>query len=144
MMMTGDRITGAQLLWPGSELGAFGSDDGWIVADREKEPTFKNRCTTTRSLSSPGKRAAVVLGQRLDALDFLVTQVPAQVSLAYLDLPRLKLFKAAEDATRLPTWLTIVKSHITACLPLLATGERIVAHIDDDGAPYVRVILEDI
>lgn len=133
---------GHRLTWPGEGLDCINTDDGWTIV----EPPSSDRQHRLWAPVEPlgDMRAAAILGQRILALRALDDIVPKRVSLVYADLPRLGFYRPEDGALELSTWLTLVHSHLNACLPLLSENGYLVVHIDEAGAAYAQTLLDDL
>ncbi|HEV3192983.1 MAG TPA: putative Ig domain-containing protein, partial [Polyangiaceae bacterium] len=141
-----------ELQWPDKgKIPVRRPDGGWqLVAPPERRVQIPfipvdrfAGATATRGDS------LVIEGQRLDALSTLRRTVACGVKLAYLDLPRIivddktRAFQGEPNRTW-STYLSVVREHVRAVLPLLARDGVLVTQCGDTEEPYVRLALTEL
>jgi hypothetical protein len=149
--MEGSQYNKIELVWPNKDRPTVPrqlADGRWVLEDtseaREVAPLLE-----VEHVGSSARASAFIRGDRLRALQGLTSGLAQSVRMIYMDLPRLRIdneeaeFKGVEWKVH-STWLSVVREHIQAALPLLRRDGFLVANCGDLEAPYVRIVLNEI
>lgn len=85
-----------------------------------------------------------VEGDRCDALRALEPLYATDVSMAYMDVPRIKFFEAEPSGAKNSIWMSMLRQTALSARPLLALDGVFVAQVDDASYHYARTILEEV
>ncbi len=85
-----------------------------------------------------------VEGDRCDALRALEPLHATDVSMAYMDVPRIKFFEAQPTGAKNSIWMSMLRQTALSARPLLALDGVFVAQVDDASHHYARTILEEV
>jgi len=142
-----------ELVWPGKDVASSVRQDRngqWHVepapAVRRLHPFVDITCFNS---GRDGSCGWVVSGDRLAALTTLRRSYARSVTLAYLDIPRVEVDDQAAafhgDAVfAYSTWLSVVRAHIDAVVPLVNRAGTIAVLAGDLEEPYVRMLLSEV
>ena len=129
------------LKWTAADLPTFEREEGWSLVESVPPHRIDDAAKILLGNYS-NMRAVALVGQRLQSLTAIADQcIP--ISLVYADCPRLSHYTAADDAHKFSTWLSLIRSHMSAAAGCLTDAGIMVAQIDDEGMPYVRAVLDD-
>ncbi len=140
-----------ELVWPGKAMVPVRLDDGsWSLVDRDgvqRQYAFwpEERIASEDAVDD----SLVVTGDRLAVLATLSRTLPHGVKMVYADLPRVvlddqtRVFRGTAEQTW-STFLSVVRAHMQALLPLLSRDAVVIAHVGDAEEPYVRLVLNEI
>ena len=142
-----------ELLWPRKDLALMPcqlSDGRW-----EMKPSLDHR--RLHPLVNlhrypdrwEGDASLVVSGDRTDALHTLRRGLAQAIRLAYLDVPRIEVDDQAAafkgDATFVySTWLSVLRAHLEAVLPLMRRDGVVLVHVGDTEEPYARLVADEL
>ena len=145
-------FTRIELVWPGKDVSSSvrqDEDGRWYV---DRQPGVR-RLHPLVDLGTRGDRdeaslSLVVEGDRLAALSTLRRRYPRKVEFAYLDAPRIEIDdqKAAfrgDPTYAYSTWLTVLRAHIGALIPLMSRAGVVAMLTGDLEEPYARMLLAD-
>ena len=142
-----------ELLWPRKDLTLVPrqlSDGRW-----EMKPSLNHR--RLHPLVNlhrypdrwEGDASLVVSGDRTDALHTLKRGLVQAIRLVYLDVPRIEVDDQAAafkgDATfAYSTWLSVLRAHLEAVLPLVRRDGVVLVHVGDTEEPYARLVADEL
>jgi len=141
-----------ELVWPGKDVPSVVRQDGdgrWYV---ERKPDYRrlSPLVDIRREGDPdtGSSAFIVCGDRLSALATLRRRYPRRVEFAFVDAPRIEIDdKAAAfrgDSTfAYSTWLTVLRAHLDALVPLMSRSGVIGMLTGDLEEPFARTLLSE-
>lgn len=92
----------------------------------------------------PSSENIAVEGDRCDALRALEPLHATDVSMAYMDVPRIKSFEARPKGAKNSIWMSMLRQTALSARPLLALDGVFVAQVDDASYHYARTILEEV
>lgn len=141
--MSAEPVTTSKLSWPGKELPAVLTESGWVHIEPYNGLDF-GFDPPLIDLPESGAMAVVLQGDRLAALRGLQEAAPGELALAYIDIPRLTHAPYTCEQLKVSTWLSALRSHASAVVPLLKPEGRIVAHIDDEGVALAMLVLDEL
>lgn len=142
-----------ELLWPRKDLALVPrqmADGQWVL---ERSPGHRRLHPLVNIQRYParwsGDASLVVSGDRIDALHTLARGLTHSIRLAYLDVPRIEVddqsaaFKG-DLVFAYSTWLSVLRAHLQAVLPLIRRDGVVLVHVGDTEEPYARLVADEL
>lgn len=142
-----------ELLWPRKDRALLPRqmvDGQWVL---EHSPGHRRLHPLVNIQRYPerwsGEASLVVSGDRTDALRTLSRGLPQAIRLAYLDVPRIEVddqsaaFKG-DPVFAYSTWLSVLRVHLQAVLPLVRRDGVVLVHVGDAEEPYARLVADEL
>lgn len=153
MTQDSSEISRVELVWPTKNSRVIPNqklDGSWSIdPDDGSRSRHGLEMVGHHGLVSHDDMSLVLIGDRLAGLASISDGLVRSVRTVYLDVPRLDVdnkeaqFKGDESLFH-SSWLTVVRAHVSAAIPLLRRDGFVIVECGDNEEPYVRLLLNEL